>query len=208
MLNRFAHALPGALLLAGICLLTGCGSLPTENPAYVVITDPVTEPVSVSEPSDTAAEETVPATELVTAAEETVPATEPTETEPSTATAEIVLTDADGAGKYYTFTYGGETFSAVYTPDHWTIYDSYRITDTDAITRICEVLREEHPIHGSDMVSWRTADDMAYEWMQHNLAYQILPDDSAWKEHAKDFDIDPADQGKRMYDIYRERTGE
>ena len=44
--------------------------------------------------------------------------------------------------------------------------------------------------------------------MQHNLAYQILPDDSAWKEHAKDFDIDPADQGKSMYDIYRERTGE
>ena len=40
-------------------------------------------------------------------------------------------------------------------------------------------------------------DDLVYEWQQHNLAYNILPDDNSWKEHAKDVDLNPADQGKQ-----------
>ena len=71
---------------------------------------------------------------------------------------------------------------------------------------ICEALKTEHPIHSADYESYRTAEDMAYEWIQHNLAYELLSDDSEWKYHAKDVDINPEDQGKSVYDLYRERT--
>lgn len=189
MLQSHRTALTVFLLTGASMLLTGCSSLPKEDLAYVIITEPPAE--------TTIAGESTFETEPSTSATEMTAEPEP-----------ILLTDTDGAGKYYTFNCGGEEYRAVYTPDHWTIYDSCRITDQDTITRICEALRTEHPIHGADMASWRTAEDMAYEWMQHNLAYQLLPDDSEWKEHARDVDIDPKDQGKSMYDIYRERTGE
>ena len=48
---------------------------------------------------------------------------------------------------------------------------------------------------------------MAYEWVQHNLAYGLLPDGSSWKESARNVDIDPKDQGKSAYDILAERLG-
>ena len=102
------------------------------------------------------------------------------------------------------FTYDGESFKAVYTPDNWTIYDSYRVRNSRDMKIICEALIAIHPIHGSDMVSYRTADDMAYEWLQHNIAYEFLPD-SSYKQSAKDVDLDPQDQGKSLEELFSSR---
>lgn len=175
-----------ALLL---CLLTGCGTAPRQ--IAPVQTQPSTHPA-----------ETKPA-ETEQAA---LPATEADTTE-SSAPEDIVLTDT-GDGMHYTFTCRGEEFLAEYTPDNWKIRDSWRITDTGDITAICQALREVHPIHSADYEGWRTAEDMAYEWQQHNLAYQMLPEDSPWKASARDVDIDPKDQGKSVFDFYNERASE
>ncbi len=120
---------------------------------------------------------------------------------------DINLRDTDGNGTNYLFTYDGEDFSVVYTTDNWKIYDSYKINNTEDMTIICEALISVHQIHGSDMESYRTAEDMAYEWLQHNIAYQFLSDDSSWKVHAQNVDLDPKDQGKSFSEIYEDRTG-
>ena len=57
------------------------------------------------------------------------------------------------------------------------------------------------------MESYRTAGDMAYEWVQHNIAYAVLPDDSRWKKSTKDVDLNPADQGLSFVEIYERQTG-
>ena len=121
---------------------------------------------------------------------------------------DIGLYDIDGNGIYYSFTYNGDEFSAVYTPDHWTITDSYLIDNKQDMEYICQALINEHPIHGSDMESYRTPEDMAYEWVQHNTAYKVLDDSNPWKQNAKDVDLDPYDQGKSVYEIYKDRTSE
>ena len=120
---------------------------------------------------------------------------------------DIALHDTDGQGKNYAFTYAGASFQAVYTPDNWKIIDSYLITNAADIAVICEALRREHPIHGADMKSERTAEDMAYEWEQHNLAYSLLPADSPYRANVEDVDINPADQGKSAYNMYLDRQG-
>ena len=120
---------------------------------------------------------------------------------------DIALHDTDGQGKNYAFTYAGASFQAVYTPDNWKVIDSCLITNAADIAVICEALRREHPIHGADMKSERTAADMAYEWEQHNLAYSLLPADSPYRANVKDVDINPADQGKSAYDMYLDRQG-
>ena len=102
------------------------------------------------------------------------------------------------------FTYDGQSFKAVYTPDNWTIYDSYRVRNSKDMEIICEALNDFHPIHGSDMVSYRSAADMAYEWLQHNIAYEFLPE-SSYKESAKDVDLDPQDQGKSLEELFSSR---
>jgi len=120
---------------------------------------------------------------------------------------EILLSDVDGKGVNYVFTYHEKEYSAVYSSDNWKIVDSYQITDSADMIRICAALKAAHPIHSADMKGWRTAKDMAYEWEQHNLAYSLLPDFSKWKQNAKDVDINPADQGKSLYDFYVNRSG-
>lgn len=117
----------------------------------------------------------------------------------------IEIKDIDGTN--YEFKYKNEVFKATYTYDNWKIYNSYKITNENDIKAICKALIEIHPVHGSDMKSYRTPSDMAYEWLQHNLAYQILPKDNAWRNNAKDVDLDPKDQGKSMKEIYEDRTG-
>ena len=119
---------------------------------------------------------------------------------------DICLKETEEQG-CYTFLYDGETYSAVYTPDHWKIIDSYRITNSADIILICTALKAAHPIRSADGNSEREASDMAYEWVQHNLAYQLLSESSPYKENAKDVDLDPADQGKSMYEIYSDRCG-
>lgn len=120
---------------------------------------------------------------------------------------DIALTDTDGKGTNYTFLYDGKTFDAVYKPDNWRIYDSYKITSEADITIICQALIDVHQVHGKDLVSYRTADDMAYEWLVHNTAYELLPDGNDLKAHAKDVDLDPKDQGRTLEEIYEDRTG-
>ena len=127
--------------------------------------------------------------------------------EPGAATLEIALRDVDGNGKNYTFTYGGEDFKAQYTTDNWKIVDSYKITDTADMTAICQALLDVHPVHGRDMQSIRTAEDMAFEWQQHNLVYELFPENNSWRQSAKDVDLNPADQNKTLQEMYEDRTG-
>ena len=124
-----------------------------------------------------------------------------------TGTADINLTSADGGTKNYTFTYNGETFKAKHTADHWTIFDSYKINSKSDMMIICQALIDLYPVHGSDMVSYRTAEDMTFEWQQHNMGYIFLGEKSEWASHLKDVDFDPADQGKTFDEIYTDRTG-
>ena len=120
---------------------------------------------------------------------------------------DVALTDLTGAGTDYAFIYDDVPYSAIYTPDNWEIKDSYKITNAMDMAIICQALINEHPIHGKDMVSYRTCDDMAYEWVQHNIAYSFLPEDSKWIESVKNVDFDPKDQGKSYRDLYEDRTG-
>ena len=125
-----------------------------------------------------------------------------------TSTSDIGLTNYDGMGAKYYFTYKGEEFRTLYQNDCWTIYDSYKITNKSDMKIICQALIDVHPVHGKDLSSYRTADDMAYEWEQHNIAYKYLTEDSAWKESAGNVDLDPYDQGRSFEEIYEDRTGE
>ena len=121
---------------------------------------------------------------------------------------DINLTDVDGSGHDYTFTYGGEEFLAVYsTPENWKVFDSYKINSESDLLIICQALIDEHPIHGRDMVSYRTAEDMVYEWQIHNLAYTFLDDDDPLKDDSRDVDLDPKDQGLTIEEFYKSRTG-
>ncbi len=120
---------------------------------------------------------------------------------------DVALTDLTGAKTDYAFIYDGNPYSAKYTPDNWEIRDSYKITNAMDMAVICQALINEHPIHGKDMVSYRTCDDMAYEWVQHNVAYSFLSEDSKWMESVKNVDFDPKDQGKSYRDLYEDRTG-
>lgn len=120
---------------------------------------------------------------------------------------DVNLSNPSGDGKNYVFTYGEEEFSAVCWDEHWKIIDSYKIENTTDMVFICQALIDVYPIHGADMESFRTAEDMAYEWIQHNLAYEYLPEDNEWRKKSKDVDFNPEDQGKSFIQIYEERTG-
>lgn len=121
---------------------------------------------------------------------------------------EINIIDVDGREVNYEFKYNNEVFKVEYLPDHWKIYNSYKINIRVDMENICEKLININPIHGKDMISYRTSEDMVYEWMQHNIAYYILPNDNIWKDNAKDVDFDPYDQGMSIAEIYEDRTGE
>lgn len=113
----------------------------------------------------------------------------------------IELTDTDGKGVRYSFSYGGETFRTEFSvnpyngKENWRIYNSYKIRSRIDMIIICQALIDLHKVHGRDMVSYRTAQDMADEWEIHNAAYDILPV-STYKDRAADVDLDPDDQGR------------
>ena len=121
---------------------------------------------------------------------------------------DIELKDVDGNMNTFSFIYKDETYKAIYTDDNWKIIDSYKIRNKKDIIKICQRLTDVHPIHGKDMISYRTADDLAYEWIQHNIAYDILPNDNKWKLNAKDVDFNPEDQGRNIIELYESRTRE
>ncbi|MBR1592414.1 MAG: hypothetical protein IJ666_05310 [Ruminococcus sp.] len=118
---------------------------------------------------------------------------------------DILLADIDGYGENYIFFYNEEEFRAVYSEDNWKVINSCKITDERDIEIICQALKDVHPIHSADMSDYRDAHDMAYEWVQHNLGYYLLPDESPFKENARDVDLNPADQGKSLYDMFLDR---
>lgn len=120
----------------------------------------------------------------------------------------VSIVDIDGTGINYEFIYRDEIFRAKYVKGIWKIYNSYKITISSDINKICQSLIDIHPIYGSDMVSYRTSDDLTYEWLQHNLAYKVLPEGNSFKNSAKDVDLDPKDQGKSLVEMYEDRTGQ
>ncbi|MBE5828504.1 MAG: hypothetical protein E7305_03460 [Butyrivibrio sp.] len=121
--------------------------------------------------------------------------------------ADIELTNTDGNGKNYRFYYAGDEFEAIYTPDNWKVKNSYKIHSEADMIIICQALIDEHPVHGKDLVSYRTAEDMAYEWQIHNMGYAFFTDDENLRNKAKDVDFDPKDQGLTIEDFYESRTG-
>ena len=110
-------------------------------------------------------------------------------------------------GGDYSFDYAGKEFNAMFDTDTWTIYNSYKIKNSKDILTICKALSEEHPVPSRDREGYRTASDMAFEWEQHNLAYDQLPEGNYWKESSQNVDLDPDDQGKSFKEIYEDRTG-
>ena len=120
---------------------------------------------------------------------------------------DLFLKDIDGQKKNYIFIYKEEKFEASYTKDNWHIENSYKITNKNDIAIICKALTDIHPIHGKDMSSYRTIDDLVYEWLQHNIAYNFLSENSQWKDNVRSVDLDPEDQGKTIEEMYEARTG-
>ncbi|MBP3783895.1 MAG: hypothetical protein J6I68_11670 [Butyrivibrio sp.] len=121
--------------------------------------------------------------------------------------ADIELTDTDGNGKNYHFYYAGDDFTAIYTTDNWKVKDSYRVHSEADMIIICQALIDEHPVRGKDMESYRTAEDMAYEWEIHNMGYAFFSNDENLRNKAKDVDFDPKDQGLTIEEFYESRTG-
>lgn len=119
---------------------------------------------------------------------------------------ELEIKDIDG--KNYEFIYRDEVYKVLYVSDTWKIYDSYKITNNSDMKKICRALLKIHKIPSSDYKSYRNVDDMVYEWKQHNLAFQVLPEGNLFRESAKDVDLDPRDQGKSLVEIYEDRTGQ
>ena len=87
---------------------------------------------------------------------------------------DINLHDIDGKGTNYIFTYREEDFSAKFVKDTWHITDSYKIRNEKDLAIICQALIDIHPIPSSDGTSYRTVEDLVYEWKQHNIAYILL----------------------------------
>ena len=183
------------IILCIVCtvLTVGCGDSDKLLPDY---STPKTAWEAAAEKTDISSSETAG-----TAAETAV-------TKPASLLSspeDIDLRDTDGDETNYTFTYNGEDFEAVYTPDNWHITDSYRITDPADIALICQALSDIHPIPDKDREGYRTADDLAYEWLEHNKAYDMLPDSSEWKDSVKSVDLDPDDQGRSFMDMAMDR---
>lgn len=220
-----AVALIIAGALAGACVIAGCSAVKSENIQKITGKDASGKIERIKEKAGRAAGKAGRAADRLKALAERAieKAGGPEElakkvkniignfakTSKLKSTEDIELTSLDNSGYAYRFTYGGEKFRAVYNGyvDTWTVYDSYKITNDHDLTIICQALIDVHPVHGSDLKSYRTAEDMAYEWQQHNIVYELLPDDNRWKSSAKDVDLDPYDQGKSYKEIYEDRTG-
>ena len=130
-------------------------------------------------------------------------------TSPTISAADFALTD--NGDDSYTFNYGGETFSAVFTPyigGDWKIYDSYKITNRADMVIICEKLLAVNKVEGR-ITPCRTAKDMADEWEIHNRGYSLAKSFSMTSaaERLKDVDMDKKDQGKTFDDFLAEFLG-
>ena len=107
-------------------------------------------------------------------------------------------------GTNYILDYKGTKYNVEYKYDNWKIYNSYKITNEHDMKIIVSKLISIHPIHSSDYKSYRTVDDLIYEWKQHNLAFTLLPN-GKYKDMARDVDLDPKDQNKSYIEMYKIR---
>lgn len=48
---------------------------------------------------------------------------------------------------------------------------------------------------------------MTYEWIEHNIVYEIPMSDDSLKETAASVDLDPKDQNKTLLEILQGRSG-
>lgn len=78
---------------------------------------------------------------------------------------EITYEYSDDYYDYYSFDYTGKVFEVLHEYDNWKIFDSYKIRNSEDMQLICEALLEIYPVHGADLESYRTPEDMAYEWI-------------------------------------------
>lgn len=181
------------------CVLVGCaGTSGQESSSNSQSELPATQSVSQTnaEPAKEPATESEPAS-----GEEPTPDSAGILQSPE----DIGLQSADVYGTYYVFYYDDQEFWVYYEPDCWKVYDSYKITNLADITIICQALLNEHEVHGRDLESVRTAEDMAYEWQQHNLAYALAPKGSSWRESAQNVDLDPDEQNMSLQEIMETR---
>ena len=187
-------AFPIALLFF-LCAVSGCDNVTVTpysmNFGTAVCTEDVSAPEETTTPADTVSEMEE---EAVSVSNSLLNSTE-----------DIGLHDTDGNGTNYIFKYNSKEFYALCEPDNWHINDSCMINDPDDILIICRALSDIHPIHTADMQGYRTPEDMASEWQQHNIAYSLLPDGSRWKDSARDVDLDWKDEGKGLFDHLMDR---
>ena len=161
------------IITAAALLICGCSdsddtsssagvSAAADSPAAVttttVTTVPPESPMNFELPMNS---ELPDESEAVTTASQTVTSA-PTQTTASASSAkqdkpltadDLGFKNVDSIGSKYEFTYGGEVFTAIYTPDNWKIIDSYKIEKESDILLICKILVAEHPVHGKDMIS-------------------------------------------------------
>lgn len=140
---------------------------------------------------------------------------------------DLVLAQSLENENVYTFSYGGETYTAKYTPNgaNWQIVNSYKITNTKDMLVICEALSRLHPIKGC-LTPYRAAADMVDEWVIHNHVYSELQRMAASTnffikqaisalsgkfgqaiESTQSVDINTPDQGKTEMEFLDERIG-
>lgn len=72
---------------------------------------------------------------------------------------------------------------------------------------ICSALIKIYPVHGTDLKSYRTPEDMAYEWIEHNIVYEMPISDASLKGSAANVDLDPKEQNKTLSEILSSRSG-
>lgn len=122
---------------------------------------------------------------------------------------DLKLSPTDGEwGECYEFRYGEDVFSVIYTENNWKIINSYKIDNAQDMRIICQALIDIHPIPTADGTGERDTDSLVYEWQQHNLAYNMLPQNSKWIENVRDVDLNPNDESKSMLQMALDRLSE
>lgn len=118
----------------------------------------------------------------------------------------VTVQYSDEDFEYYRFFYNGTAFEVLHEYDNWKIIDSYKIRNSEDMQLICSALINIYPVHGADLESYRTPEDMVYEWIEHNIVYEMPISDTSIRENAASVDLDPKDQNKTLFEILEDRS--
>ena len=121
---------------------------------------------------------------------------------------DIVYQYSDDSFEYYTFAYGNNEFIVLHEYDNWQIKDSYLVQNTRDMEMIAQALIDIYPVHGIDLESYRTPEDMVYEWIQHNIVCELEEGAGKWRDSAKSVDLDPDEQNMNLWEIYQARKND